>query len=146
MPKRRTSRRRHRGRSAPGLPRRTMLMKRNLTLIGCVGLGAGLMYLLVPDRGRRRRTLLRDRAVHLRNQTRDGLDTAWRDLRNRTRGLAAGARSRLRRERVDDEVLRERVRAKLGRSVSHPHAIEVAAHQGFITLRGHILAGEAGRL
>src|SRR5947209_8543715 len=40
-------------------------MNRGITLIGGLGLGAGLMYLLDPERGRRRRTLLRDRLVSL---------------------------------------------------------------------------------
>ncbi|HYH46747.1 MAG TPA: hypothetical protein VEG34_13765 [Thermoanaerobaculia bacterium] len=41
------------------------MKKRNpLTLLGGVGLGAGLMYFLDPDDGRRRRALARDKAVH----------------------------------------------------------------------------------
>ena len=40
----------------------------------------------------------------------------------------------------------ERVRATLGRFVSHPHAIEVAALNGHVVLRGPILAGEVDRL
>jgi hypothetical protein len=47
---------------------------------------------------------------------------------------------------VDKEVLVERVRAKLGRFVSHPHAIHVTASSGNITLTGAILEREADRL
>jgi hypothetical protein len=39
-------------------------------------------------------------------------------------------------------VLLERVRAQLGRFVSHPHAIDVEVADGTVTLRGPILADE----
>jgi uncharacterized membrane protein len=47
---------------------------------------------------------------------------------------------------VDDEVLVARVRAKLGRLVSHPHAVGALASEGIVRLRGPILTKEAGRL
>ena len=40
-------------------------------------------------------------------------------------------------------MLIERVRAKMGRIVSHPHAIQIGASNGRITLSGPILAHEA---
>jgi uncharacterized membrane protein len=119
-----------------------MTMNKGLTLAGGLGIGAGLMYLLDPDRGRRRRALLRDQAVHAWHQTGDALSVTAEDLANRTRGLVAETGARFRREDVTDDVLAERVRAKIGRVVSHPRAIEVAVDQGRITLRGPILAGE----
>ena len=45
-----------------------------------------------------------------------------------------------------DDVLVERVRAQLGRLVSHPHAIDVEAVNGRVTLRGPILQAEVNRL
>jgi len=45
-------------------------------------------------------------------------------------------------EPVDDEALIGRVRATLGRVVSHPHAIEAAASGGHVTLIGPILSYE----
>jgi osmotically-inducible protein OsmY len=50
------------------------------------------------------------------------------------------------REEVTDEVLGNRVRSQIGRHVSHPRAIEVAAHDGVVTLRGPILANEVDEL
>src|SRR5262249_5241078 len=51
-----------------------------------------------------------------------------------------------RREEVSDETLTARVRAKLGRSVSHPQALSVTASDGHVTLSGPVLAHEADRL
>jgi uncharacterized membrane protein len=65
---------------------------------------------------------------------------------HRTYGTAATLRSHLSRHPVGDEVLVERVRAKLGRLVSHPHAVGVMASEGVVRLRGPILTKEAKRL
>jgi len=47
---------------------------------------------------------------------------------------------------VPDEILSERVRARLGGAVSHPGAIEVAALSGRVTLSGAVLEREYVRL
>jgi uncharacterized membrane protein len=64
-------------------------MEKTLAFFGGLGLGAGLMYLFDPDRGRRRRALVRDQGVHAAHEAQDALRTAGRDVRNRARGLAA---------------------------------------------------------
>src|SRR5918992_5550350 len=117
-------------------------MNRELTLISGIGLGAALMYMLDPDRGRRRRALVRDKLASAANKTPDALGATARDLRNRARGLAAQTRSMFAHEDVSDEVLVARVRSAMGRVVSHPSSIEVAAKQGRVTLRGPVLAHE----
>ncbi|HEV2763872.1 MAG TPA: hypothetical protein VGV38_12900 [Pyrinomonadaceae bacterium] len=60
-------------------------------LLTGVTLGAGLMYLFDPERGRRRRALLRDKCVSLSNQTGDTLGRTARHLSNRAQGVAAEA-------------------------------------------------------
>jgi uncharacterized membrane protein len=45
-----------------------------------------------------------------------------------------------------DQQLTERVRAKLGRHVSHPGAVEVSANQGRVVLSGQVLTHEVPRL
>ena len=60
-----------------------------------VGIGAGLMYILDPQLGRRRRSMMRDPARHVMHETQDGIQTVATDMRNRARGLAAEARSAL---------------------------------------------------
>src|SRR5687768_4718196 len=48
-----------------------------------VGVGASAMFLLDPDRGARRRALLRDKAVRAKRKTRDAADATARDIANR---------------------------------------------------------------
>jgi uncharacterized membrane protein len=121
-------------------------MNRGSVFTAGIGLGGLVMYILDPARGARRRALVRDKALHAAHITGDSIDAAVRDLRNRTSGLVIETRSRLAGEEVTDEVLAERVRAKIGRVVSHSRTIEIAADQGQIILKGQILTGEVKRL
>ena len=115
-------------------------------LLAGAGLGAALTFVFDPNLGGRRRALVRDKIVRASHVTRDGFSASSRDLRNRARGVVAATRGRLWRGEVDDEVLVERVRAKLGRACSHPRAIDVIAKSGDVTLRGPILADEVDDL
>lgn len=115
-------------------------------LLGTAAAGAICMYLLDPDHGRRRRVLMRDRLGRGVSRLDEATSIASRDLRNRARGLAHEVRARFRREEVPDEILRERVRSRLGWAVSHPGAIEVAALSGRVTLSGAVLEREYVRL
>src|SRR5262245_49631534 len=110
---------------------------RNRMMTG-IGLGVGLMYFLDPDRGRRRRALVRDKITHTANSTADAIGTTRRHLTHRVGGVVARARGLFRYQLIDDDVLIERVRAQLGRVVSHPHTIHVEAIDGCITLTGAI--------
>src|SRR5262249_24819894 len=56
------------------------------------GIGAGLMYLLDPDRGRRRRALVWDKVVHLAHVTERTPEGRSRDRKNRDQGVAAQIR------------------------------------------------------
>jgi hypothetical protein len=118
-------------------------MNRGLVFAGGIGLGAAMMYLLDPNRGKRRRALVRDQFAHLAKRTPSIVDTTARDLKNRARGIVAEMRSRLCiDEEVFDDVLVDRVRSKMGRIVSHPGAIQVTAGGGRIALSGTILQNE----
>jgi osmotically-inducible protein OsmY len=105
-------------------------------------LGLGVAYMLDPDRGARRRGLVRDKAVHAGHRLADGVGATTNDLRNRAGGAAARIRSRLRREDVGDEILHERVRSAIGRVLSQPHAITVIATEGVVTLQGPVVEEE----
>lgn len=109
-------------------------------------LGAGLMYFMDPDRGRRRRALARDKMRRTARRSGDALGATGRDLAHRASGLAAKATHSLHSEPVDDHVLVERVRAQLGRHASHPRALDVHASNGVVILRGPIMASEAAGL
>lgn len=83
-------------------------MERGLLILGCLGLGAGLMYLLDPNNGTRRRALVRDKAQSYWKRQEDFLGKTVRDVRNRTRGLVAEARSHLSSTEVPDDASAER--------------------------------------
>lgn len=110
------------------------------------GLGAGLMYLLDPQGGRRRRVLARDKTVSALKTGGTAALKTGKDLSNRTKGLVHEAGSRLHRGEVDDNVLCDRVRSKIGRIVSHPSDIEVTALEGRVKLLGSVPVSEADQL
>jgi hypothetical protein len=80
--------------------------------------------------------------VHACAKSSSAADVFRRDATNRLHGLYAVSRSALRHDEPSDDVLTARVRAKIGRCVSHPSSIEVHAHDGVVTLAGPILADE----
>jgi hypothetical protein len=119
-------------------------VRNEVALLTGVAIGAGTMFLLDPERGARRRALVRDKAARAANKTSDGLDTLTRDVASRARGAAASLRGRFDRSTPDGRQLIERVRAELGRVVSHPRAIDVSVlHEGCVCLTGPILSSEA---
>ena len=115
-----------------------------LAILGGIGIGAAIMYFMDPDRGRRRRALVRDKAQHLASRVPEAVGTTQRDLANRARGLAAQARGRFADEgATDDDVVIARVRSALGRVCSHPGSVIVTSDGGRVTVSGPILASEA---
>jgi uncharacterized membrane protein len=121
-------------------------INRGIATVGFIGLGAGLMYVLDPDRGRRRRALVRDKARLFLHDTEDSLDIGMRDLANRARGVVSELTASFRSHVCDDDVLSERVHTCLGRLTSHPGAIQVRAENGNVTLSGPVLASEVDRV
>ncbi len=112
------------------------------TFLSGIGIGAGLMYLLDPDRGKRRRSLVQDQVVRGWGKAGDAIQSTAQDVGNRARGLGAEARSLLSRGTVPNDVLEQRVRARVGRVAAHPGSITVAAQDGVITLSGSAPEGE----
>ena len=117
----------------------------NRLLVGGA-LGALAMYFLDPHEGRRRRARTRDKMVHAGRRINQAGKVTARDTAHRARGVLATARKLFEHEEISDAVLVERVRAELGRAVSHPHALEVAADHGHVTLSGPVLSEEARAL
>jgi uncharacterized membrane protein len=117
-------------------------------ILTSAAIGALAMYFLDPQAGRRRRARTRDKVEHAQRRLRNAYEVTARDARHRAQGLQAMSRRLLQRsgDAADDETLVGRVRAVLGRYVSHPHAIEVSAAGGQATLSGPILAAEVPAL
>ena len=113
---------------------------------GYLGLGAGLMYLLDPDRGRRRRAMARDRIARAVNILGSATKITARDLSHRAQGILAEGGHLFKNQEVSDKTLEARVRSKLGRLVSHPQAIAVAVDHGRVALSGPVPAGEVAGL
>lgn len=108
-----------------------------------LGLAAGAAgaFFMDPRQGRQRRALMRDKLTRGMREGREFGDAAAKDLRGRARGAVAQVRA-LRGGPVTDDVLVGRVRAKLGRYVSHRRAVHVSARNGIVTLTGDVLASE----
>jgi len=121
---------------------RTGHADKGLALLGGLGLGALLMYVFDPQRGARRRALVRDKAVRVSSRTAETLAARARDLRNRGRGVAAKTRSLLHEDSVSDEVVVERVRSRLGRAGA-PGTLDVSARNGTVTVAGAVSPREA---
>ena len=121
-------------------------MGRLKTILGSFGLGAGMMYFLDPERGDRRRALVRDQITSSKNDLDDFLEKANEDLQNRTRGLLAETTAMLNRGQAPDWVVAERIRSQLGRVSRHPSAIKVDVQDGDANLSGPILSDEVDRV
>lgn len=121
-------------------------MKKVALIFTGLGLGAGLMYLLDPDRGRRRRALIRDRALHASKVANREAAKRINDLRNRAYGFAKHTEGLFCARDVSDGQLTGQIRSKLGRLASHPHAVTTNVQNGKVTLSGPIPAAEMGDL
>jgi osmotically-inducible protein OsmY len=130
---------RGRGREASGVAAQSVLLSGAAFLT----LGAAVMYVLDPARGRTRRAKLRDKAASLFNDSAHYAGKVQRDLQNRATGAVASAKSKLKgEEELSDQKLEARVRSSLGRATSHPHAIRVRVDNGCVTLDGNVLKPE----
>jgi hypothetical protein len=117
-------------------------MRADFAFIAGVGLGASLTFVLDPDRGARRRALVRDKVARAVRETGRSFGERALDLKQRARGMAATLRPSQAPDSVSPELLTARVRAKLGRVVSHPRSIEVEVTDGVVRLAGPILTSE----
>jgi hypothetical protein len=109
-------------------------------------IGAAVMYLLDPDGGRRRRALVRDQLVHAAHRAEDVAGTTSRDLGNRARGVVADLRGRWVPRDVDDDVLGERVRTRIGAVTGQAGAVQAEVKDGRVILAGPVLAEDVQRL
>ncbi len=110
-------------------------MKDLIGRLGLLGAGALAMYYLDPQQGRERRALLAELVGGgLRRDPSAAMPILPRRRRAYHLPTAADARS--------DAQLRDRIRERLGRLVSHPGAIDVRVQGGVVRLSGDVLAKE----
>lgn len=139
---------RHSSYALPASPHsRRSDMVTGLVVIGSLALGAGLMYVLDPDRGRQRRMHFQQAGTSSWRRLTSTVRKTSRHLGNRTCGVLAEWRRQGRSADMPaDAVLIARVRSQIGHVISQPSAIDVDAHQGRVTLSGQVPAEEVDQL
>ncbi len=100
--------------------------------------GIAVMYYLDPQTGRRRRAMAHDKSVAAGHDVREFARTKKKQAADRARGAAAKTRAQLAGGVVDDDVLRDRVRSRLGHLVDEP--IEVEVMDGRVVLSSNLSA------
>jgi osmotically-inducible protein OsmY len=121
-------------------------MKKGWAMLGGLGLGAGLMYILDPSSGRKRRQTAADKAGTLRTSA-SAIGRVSRDIGKEAWGLLAEAQGAFDDGPMEaDGVLADHVRERLRRAVTRPDAVEIAVRNGVVTLTGTVPAKEFDRL
>ncbi len=108
--------------------------------------GAALMYAFDPISGKRRRTVAFDKCFSAWKSFLCELDKARRDAGNRTHGLLAGVEAIFSNSETDEDILIQRARSRIGRIVSHPHAVTLRQENVRIVLEGPVLEEEFPQL
>jgi osmotically-inducible protein OsmY len=98
--------------------------------------------------GGRRRSLVRDKAVAVGHDAADLAQAKAKRAADRLRGaVATGDLSGVtHRPPETDQQLHDRIRARLGRVISHPKAVQVTVDRGCVYLRGDVLTREVDPL
>ncbi len=120
--------------------RATQSLKPGLFMLGGIGLGAGLMFILDPDRGKTRRAQARGQAGTLLHRAEAILETRTGGLGSRAQRLVTAATSVFRPPVVTDEELVVRLHSELSRVLSNAGSIQVSVAHGRVTFSGPILA------
>lgn len=124
------------------------MIRHPISFLGGFLAGMCASYYLDSVSGGRRRALVRDKVVST------GHDAAWlaqakaKRALDRAKGVLAthSLDGRTRRLPESDQQLHDRIRARLGRTVSHPRSIHVDVEEGCVCLRGHLLTKEVAGL
>ena len=121
-------------------------MNKRWAMLGGLGLGAGLMYMLDPVAGRKRRQAVAARTGSMKRTSGSAIGRVSRDIGKEAWGLLAEAQGVFEDPMEDDLALAERVRARVERAVTHPDTVQVRVENGVVTLAGTIGAAEFDRL
>lgn len=115
-------------------------------LSAATGFAVGMLAMHYFDgrSGRARRAMLRDQAMRRVRRTMHRSGQEARHTVHEAQGVAAtgNLQRSTRRPPQDDRQLHERVRARMGRAVRHPGAIDVEVQDGRVVLHGNVLRSE----
>jgi hypothetical protein len=118
-----------------------------LALTAGLGAGAGLMYLLDPERGRIRRGRFLSKASRIVRVDEHKVAKLGKDLLHRAQGIAhEAAASVIPQEDVPDEILMERIRSRMGHVLANPRDVQVHVHAGVVTLEGKLTHASTRRV
>jgi gas vesicle protein len=124
-------------------------MRGGTILTGLIGaiLGAIAMFLWDPRGGKRRRAMWREQATSRCRGASEAVAAHSRDITNRARGVMSDLKASSDQEgEASDEVLKERVRSRLGHLATHAHSLEVTVDDGVATIAGPIAEGASAAL
>lgn len=115
-----------------------------------VGIAAGAVAMFFFDSvsGGRRRALVRDKIVGVGHDAAYLAQAKSKRAADHLKGLFVTRHlDRVTRsEPQGDQQLHDRIRARLGRVISHPKSVHVEVNQGRVALTGHILTKEVDKL
>lgn len=118
----------------------------NWMLLGGIATATTAAYFLDRENGHERRARFARTAERLARAIAEGAALGVRDGQHRLVGMTKQAWFAFRHEHLEDRVLVERIRSRMGRIVSHPHKIHVASDDGAVTLWGQASQDERSRL
>jgi len=118
------------------------------SFVGGTALGAGLMYILDPNRGNARRAKLREKAIRAVHVTQREANKQLRNAGNHLVGIMREVKSSIRdrSSEISDDILLDRVRAQLGRDVRHMRMLDFTVEDGCVIVAGQALRGEADKI
>ena len=116
-----------------------------ISAAACLAAGVGIMYLLDPTDGARRRALARDKMVRCLNETGDFFRKTGRHLRNRARGVSHETMSMFQRDDATDRQVAERIRSRIGH-LGQQSNVDVMVLDGRVTISGRCAPGDVDAL
>jgi hypothetical protein len=134
-----------RDQGVPHVP--SALSKLSLLAVG-IAAGSVAMFFFDAVSGGRRRALVRDKIVGVGHDVGYLAQAKGKRAADYVRGLFVTLHlDRVTRsEPQSDQQLHDRIRARLGRVISHPKSVYVEVNQGRVVLSGHILTEQVDKL
>lgn len=123
-------------------------MRHPLSFLAGFTAGALAMYYVDSVSGGRRRALVRDKIVSAGHDVADLAEAKGKRGMDHVKGMVAtgSLHGVTRTEPQSDQQLHDRIRARLGRVISHPKALQVEVDNGCVCLRGPVLRKEVDNL